>query len=203
MFGAVTLFTILYDPVMARADRAGLGRLRRRLVAEASGRVLEVGSGTGRNLAFYRDVEAVVALEPDEDLRDRLLRRMPAARVPVEVHDAGLEDSGLPGASFDTVVSTLVLCSVDDQAKVLGEVRRLLRPDGRLLFLEHVRAPGLWGALQAAATPVWRRLAGGCRLDRRTLQAIRNAGLAVTDCHRSGVLVRGVARPARTPVAVP
>ncbi|HET9443051.1 MAG TPA: class I SAM-dependent methyltransferase, partial [Acidimicrobiales bacterium] len=196
----MALFAVLYDPVMALADRAGLARLRRRLVAEARGRVLEVGSGTGRNLALYRDVEAVVALEPDDAMRDRLLRRIPAAAVPVEVHDAGLGESGLADASFDTVVSTLVLCSVDDQDAVLGEIRRLLKPDGQFLFLEHVRSPGLWGTLEAAVTPVWRRLAGGCHLDRRTLQAMRAAGLAITDCQRSGLLVRGVARPARHPV---
>ena len=191
-----SLHALLYDPVMELADRAGLAGRRRRLVAEARGRVLEVGGGTGRNVGLYRDVEALVVLEPDAAMRRRLLDRLAGAAVPVEVHEVGVEESGLPDASFDTVVASLVLCSVDDQARALAEIRRLLKPGGRLLFLEHLRAPGWPGRLQALATPVWSRLAGGCHLDRPTLDAIRGAGLAITDCDRWGVLVQGTARPA-------
>ena len=187
----------VYDPVMSLADRAGLGERRRRLVAEARGRVLEIGAGTGRNLPLYREVDSVVVLEPDDEMRRRLLDRVAAAAVAVEVHEAGIEDSGLPDASFDTVVSSLVLCSVPDQRAALAEVRRLLRPEGRLLFLEHVRASGPLGSLQDLAAPAWGHLNGGCRLDRRTLRALREAGFAITDCDRAGILVQGVARPSQ------
>ncbi|MBW3615185.1 MAG: class I SAM-dependent methyltransferase [Actinobacteria bacterium] len=190
------IHALLYDPVMGLADRAGLGARRRRLVAEARGRVLEVGGGTGLNLPLYRDVEAVVVLEPDSSMRRRLLHRLATAAVPVEVHETTIEESGLPDGSFDTVVATLVLCSVADQGRALGEIRRLLGPGGRLLFLEHVRASGWLGRAQAVATPFWSRLAAGCHLDRPTLGAIRAAGLAITDCDRWGVFVQGVARPA-------
>ncbi len=196
------LHALLYDPVMELVDRAGLAARRRRLVAEARGRVLEAGGGTGRNLALYREVEALVVLEPDGAMRRRLLERIGAAAVPVEVHEAPIESSGLPDASFDTVVTTLVLCSVDDQGRALAEIHRLLKPGGRFLFLEHVRAPGWAGRLQVVATPAWSRLAAGCHLDRSTLDAIRAASLAITDCDRWGVPEQGTARPARRPAGV-
>lgn len=186
----------LYDPFMGLVDRAGLGERRRRLVAEAKGEVVEVGGGTGRNLPHYRDVDRVVVLEPDAAMRSRLLARVPAARVPVEVHETGIDDTTLPAGFADTVVASLVLCSVPDQASALAAMKRLLKPGGRLLFLEHVRSPGLRGKVQSAVTPVWHRTAGaGCHLDRATLDAIRAAGFAVTDCHRSGALVQGIAVP--------
>ena len=193
----------LYDPFMGLVDRVGMADRRRRLIAEATGEVVEVGGGTGRNLAYYRDVTRVVVLEPDAAMRAKLLARVPAARVPVEVHETGIENSMLPEGFADTVVASLVLCTVQDQAAALAVVKRLLKPEGRLLFLEHVRSPGLRGRVQSAATPVWSRTAGaGCHLDRPTLDAIRAAGFAITDCHRSGAIVQGIAVPSkRTPKA--
>ena len=192
------IHAFLYDPLMGLVDRAGMGERRRRLVAEARGEVVEVGGGTGRNLPFYRDVDRVVVLEPDGAMRARLLARVDAAAVPVEVHETGIEDSRLPDGFADTVVTSLVLCTVPSPAAALAEIRRLLKPDGRLLFLEHVAVPGVRGRLQALATPVWSRtLGGGCHLDRPTLDSIRAAGFAITDCHRSGVLVQGIAVPSK------
>ena len=186
----------LYDPFMALVDRAGMADRRRRLVAEARGEVVEVGGGTGRNLMHYRDVDRVVVLEPDGAMRARLLERMDAAAVPVEVHEAGIEDTTLPDGCADTVVASLVLCTVESPAAALARIRRLLKPDGRLLFLEHVAVPGLRGRVQSALSPLWSRTAGaGCHLDRPTLDSIRSAGFAITDCHRSGVLVQGIAVP--------
>ncbi len=187
-----------YDPVMGLVDRAGMSGRRRRLVAEASGVVVEVGGGTGRNLPLYREVERVVVLEPDGAMRRRLLDRVAAAAVPIEVHETGIEHSGLPDDFADTVVVCLVLCTVDDPATALREIKRLLKPDGRVLFLEHVATPGLVGRLQAVASPVWSRTCGaGCRLDRHTLDEFRSAGFAITDCQRSGALVQGIAVPSK------
>jgi SAM-dependent methyltransferase len=188
----------LYDPVMSLVDRAGMADRRRRLVAEARGEVVEVGGGTGRNLPLYRDVDRVVVLEPDGAMRRRLLGRVASAAVPVEVHETGIEDTILPDGFADTVVASLVLCTVPSAAAALASIRRLLKDDGKLLFLEHVRSPGWRGRVQAAVTPVWSRTAGaGCHLDRPTLDAIRGAGFAITDCHRSGALVQGIAVPSR------
>jgi SAM-dependent methyltransferase len=139
-------------------------------------------------------------------MRRRLLARIGSATspVPYEVHEAGIDDATFPDVSFDTVVATLVLCTVPDQRRAVGAIRRWLAPDGRLLFLEHVRATGLTGRLQWAAGPLWRHLAAGCHLDRDTLGTLRQADLAVTDCERfampassilMGSCVQGVARP--------
>jgi len=186
----------LFDPSLGLLDRAGLGDRRRRLVAECRGRVLEVGGGTGRNLPLYRDVESVTVVEPDASMRARLLPRVKAAAVPVEVHEVGVEaavETFGPG-SFDTVVCSLVLCTVPSQETALGAIHTLLKPDGRLLFLEHVQVPGLRGRLQSLSTPLWSRsLGAGCHLDRATLDAVRAAGFVITDCDRSGVLVQGIA----------
>lgn len=189
----VQLHAFLYDPGLGIANRSGVAARRRRLIAGARGRVLEVGGGTGRNLPLYRDVDGVTVL--DVAPGPRTLDRVAAAAVPVELHERTLHDSGLPDASFDTIVCTLVLCTVADQSEALVELRRLLEPErGRMLFLEHVRAPAWRGLVQSALTPVWARLGAGCHLDRDTLDAIRAAGFVITDCDRSGVLVQGIAQ---------
>lgn len=196
-------FAAFYDGVSQLADRAGLAERRRRLLSEATGRVLEVGAGTGLNLAHYRDVDEVVVLEPDDAMRRRMERRVEAAPVPVEVQATSLEDAPFQDASFDTVVVTLVLCSVPDHRAALDRIRRLLKADGRLLFLEHVGGTGARRAVQRAATPVWCRVNAGCHLDRDTAAAIRQAGFLVTDIERhrvpadpfTGLMIQGIARP--------
>jgi SAM-dependent methyltransferase len=184
----------LYDPFMGLVDRAGLAERRRRLIADASGAVLEVGGGTGLNLRHYRDVDSVTVIEPDAAMRRRLLERVAGAPVPIELHEVPIESSGLADDSFDTVVATLVLCTVDDQSVALREIRRVLRPEGRFLFLEHVRSPGWRGRAQSLATPAWSRTLGaGCHLDRRSVDAIRDAGFVVDRCDRSGSITSGIA----------
>jgi SAM-dependent methyltransferase len=179
------LFAALYDRVTAPSERAGLSDRRRRLLADASGRVLELGGGTGLNLPHYpAGLEQVVVLEPDGAMRERLLTRVPSAPAPVEVHEAGIEDATFPDGSFDTVVSTLTLCTVPDLDAALATVRRVLKPGGHLLFIEHVRARGLQGVAQRVSAPVWTRMAAGCHPDRDILGAMRTNGLAVTDCDR-------------------
>lgn len=141
------------------------------------------------------------------DARRRRLLSAASGRV-LEVGAAldgrALADAPFPDATFDTVVCTLVLCRVPDLDAALAAVRRLLAPGGRLLFLEHVRAPGARGRIQALAAPVWERTAGGCHPDRDTPAAIRRAGLVITDIERFRVplggpllspAVQGVARP--------
>jgi SAM-dependent methyltransferase len=180
-----TLFAAVYDRVTAPAERAGLADRRRRLLAGATGRVLEIGGGTGLNLAHYPSgLERVDVLEPDAAMRDRLLAKMPAAGVPVEVHEAGIEDDSLPTDGYDTVVSTLTLCTVPDLDAALAAIHRVLAPNGRLRFIEHVRATGVQGLAQRATAPVWTRVAAGCHPDRDILAAMRANGFAVTDLDR-------------------
>jgi ubiquinone/menaquinone biosynthesis C-methylase UbiE len=173
------IFAALYDPVGASAERRWMGGRRRRLLAGARGAVLEIGGGTGANLAHYRDVDRVTIAEPDPFMRNKIGPKLVDARVPVEVASAGAEALPFPDGSFDTVVSTLVLCTVPDQEAALDEVRRVLRPGGRLLFIEHVRATGSAARWQDRLEPLWRRLLGGCHPNRDTVAAIEEAGFEI------------------------
>lgn len=177
--GRHPVFAALYDLMGASMERRWMGDRRRRLLAGARGAVLEIGGGTGANLVHYRDVDRVTIAEPDPFMRSRIGPKLEDARVPVEVSAAGAEALPFPGGSFDTVVSTLVLCTVPDQAAALDEVRRILRPGGRLLFIEHVRAAGSMSRWQDRLEPLWRRLFGGCHPNRDTVAAIEEAGFEI------------------------
>jgi len=171
---------------LAATEARGLATRRRRLLATATGRVLEIGGGTGLNLRHYRPdrVSSLVVLEPDAAMRARLVRRATSVALPLEVRGEAVDDADLPETGFDTVVATLTLCCLPDPARAAASIARWLAPGGRLLFIEHVRAIGVRGWLQGAATPLWSKVAGGCHLDRDTLQTLRDAGLAVSDCER-------------------
>ena len=199
------LFAAMYDRVMAPVERAGLADRRRELLGQARGTVLEVGGGTGLNLPHYPSAaERVVVLEPDDAMRHRLLARVAEAPVPVEVHEAGIEQAPFDDDMFDTVVSTLTLCTVADPAAALRQMRRVLKPDGRLLFLEHVVAPGARGRVQKAARLVWSRLAAGCHPARDTVGTIRDAGFVVTSCDRfAQARANPIVRPHAAGVAIP
>jgi ubiquinone/menaquinone biosynthesis C-methylase UbiE len=188
-------FSRLYDPALAPIELLGLRRVRREIVGNAGGAVLEVGAGTGRNLPHYRQARLVVATDPDTAMLRRARRRAAAARVPVGLLAADAQALPLPAAFFDTVVATCVLCTVPDPEAGLREIRRVLKPGGELRLLEHVRAPSpRLAQLQDRLTPVWRRVAGGCHLNRDTLESLRQAGFA-PDCVLSSF--RGVVVQAR------
>jgi len=152
---------------------------RRKVIPQAAGRVLEIGIGTGRNLAFYdrRKVTALVGIEPSERMHRLARRRSDRAGLPVELHSLAAERLPLASASFDCVVCTYTLCSVDDPVAALAEMRRVLRPDGRLLFAEHGLAPdGDVSRWQHRIEPWWSKIAGGCRLTRDMPLLLRDAG---------------------------
>lgn len=200
------LMAALYDRAMHGVEEAGLIRWRTDLLRDLSGEVLEIGAGTGANLPLYPPaVRRLVLVEPDPHMRRRLRHRHPAGTWELEIRGERLETLALPPASFDAVVTTLVLCSVPDQAAALRHIRELLRPGGRLIFLEHVAADGdeLARKWQRRLDPVWWRVAGGCRLTRRTEDAIREAGFTLERIEREAMgkaprmvraTVRGVAR---------
>lgn len=182
-----------YDWILAASEARGLTARRRALVGTAAGRVLEVGAGTGLNLRHYRpdQVKSIVALEPDGAMRRRLAGRAARSSVPLRVQASTIGEAAFAPASFDTIVATLVLCSVDDPERAAEALHRWLVPGGRLLFIEHVRAFGALALLQRAVTPAWARAAAGCRLDRDTLSTMRRAGLVVTDCERFALPAAG------------
>ena len=177
----VRIMAVLYDPFVWLGEVAGMRRRRRRLVAGAYGHVVEIGAGTGLNVAHYTDaVSRLVLTEPEPGMRRKLARRLERHACPTWILDAPAERLPLADASVDTVVSTLVLCTVDDPESALREIARVLRPDGQLLFIEHVRAISqLLAALQDKLLRPWRAFAGGCMCNRPTVELMRACGFTV------------------------
>lgn len=174
------LVAALYDRGVRRAEEAGLRERRRRLLAGLAGDVLEIGAGTGLNLQHYPAGVRLVLLEPGPHMRRRLAARLAGLPVRGEIVAGQAEELPFPDASFDAVVSTLVLCSVSDLDRALAEIRRVLRPGGRLALIEHVRGEGVLGALQDAIAPPSRAVSS-CSPNRRTAQAVRAAGFELAE----------------------
>ena len=169
-----------YDFFLALAERRGMRQRRRALLADARGRVLEIGAGTGLNLEHYPDaVDELVLTEPEPGMRWRLEQRARASGRRVSVVEAGAQELPFPDGSFDAVVSTMVLCTVPDPAVAMAEIRRILRPDGRLLFIEHVRADdeARLARWQDRLEAPWRAFGEGCRCNQPTLALLDEAGL--------------------------
>jgi ubiquinone/menaquinone biosynthesis C-methylase UbiE len=199
------LMARFYDGFMRETEAHCLQAWRAELLGGLRGAVLEVGAGTGANLGHYgSDLSRLVLAEPDPHMRARLEDAVAARGLAAQISEAGVEALPFPDATFDAVVSTLVLCSVPDLPAALGELRRVLRPGGQLVFLEHVAAEGggrlFW---QRCLEPVWKLGAGGCHLTRRTAAAIREAGFELSSCQAESMrkalpflrpTVRGVAR---------
>jgi ubiquinone/menaquinone biosynthesis C-methylase UbiE len=175
-------FALTYDRQVAKVEQAGLGELRQTLLADASGRVLEVGSGTGANLPFYGPgVESLTVTEPEPAMLRRLEQRVREQAPRAKVVRAPAEQLPFEDDAFDVAVSTLVLCGVDDQGRALRELRRVLRPGGRLIFIEHVRSdePGL--ARWQDRLNGLNRFVACCDCNRRTLDSIKAEGFEVTN----------------------
>jgi SAM-dependent methyltransferase len=182
-------FAAVYDRLLAKGERRGMAARRTAVLAEARGRTLEIGAGTGLNLEHYpAAVDELVLTEPDPAMLPRLHRRVTelardgheiAARTDIVAAPAGALP--FPDGAFDTVVSTLVLCTAPEPAEVLAELRRVLRPDGRLLLIEHVLAPdsprlARW---QRRLNGPWAGFAQGCRCHQPTSALLADAGLDV------------------------
>ena len=168
----------IYDGMCAVMERVGLGKWRRWLVLGARGLTLDVGCGTGRNLPLYGPAARAIGLEPCAETLRKARRRWP--RTPLVRGSA--EALPFRDGAFDTVVSGLVFCSVPRPEVGLAEVRRVLKSDGQLRMIEHVRATTPWKArLQDFLQPAWTRLAGGCHPNRDTEQAVAAAGFAIDE----------------------
>jgi len=171
------IFAAGYDPLSARWEKRHGANLRKKLLEHARGRVLEIGVGTGLNLPHYPPVDELVAADPSEPMLRRARRRAAETGRDVTFVEAPAEQLPFEDDSFDTVVSMLVLCTVENQQRALQEVRRVLRPSGQFLFSEHVRSdePKL-ARWQDRLEPIWGVVANGCHPNRNTLDGIRAAG---------------------------
>jgi ubiquinone/menaquinone biosynthesis C-methylase UbiE len=200
------IFAAFFDRMSRTVERKGMGDLRRNLLANATGRVVEIGAGTGLNFSHYPPVVTeVVATEPDPSMLRRAREAATRAPVPVRLERAGAEHLPVDDGFADTVVATLVFCTIPDPPAALAEIRRVLAPGGRVLFLEHVRAenPRL-ARWQDRLQPLWSRFGGGCHPNRDTIAAIEQAGFRFDEMQRFSfrpniVLdkphARGIARP--------
>jgi SAM-dependent methyltransferase len=180
------LFARGYDRFVKAGEDAGLREKRRELLSHAHGRTLEIGAGTGLNLELYPDsVTELVVTEPDGHMRAQLVKKLAVVSRRAEVVDAGAEHLPLPDASIDTVVATLVFCTIPDPQSALAEITRVLKPEGRLLFLEHVRAndPKVARWQDRLERP-WGGFGRGCHPNRDTLATINASGLEVSQVER-------------------
>ncbi len=190
------IFARLYDASFKKAEKEGLADQRASLIAEASGDVLEIGAGTGLNLAHYSpEVASLVLTEPSEPMADQLRAKLGDRDVQVVI--AGAESLPFPDDSFDSVVCTLVLCTVDDPEASIAEIRRVLRPGGRLLLIEHVRsedpASAKW---QDRLERPWKAFGNGCRCNRDTAAKLGASGFDVSALKQSEL-------PAAPPIVRP
>ena len=171
-------FAAIYDRMMASAERSFMKGVREEIAGGASGRVLELGAGTGANFAYYGlDADEIFAIEPDPYMLDRARPRADEAPRPIDLRQAPAEEIPFEDASFDTIVSTLVMCSVEDPRRALSEARRVLKPSGRLRLYDHVRYSHAFGAFwQDLIAPAWRYFGAGCSPNRDIAALVREAG---------------------------
>jgi ubiquinone/menaquinone biosynthesis C-methylase UbiE len=175
-------YAAVYDPILSKGGRRKLEPLRAEVAGGASGRVLEVGCGTGANFPFYdwAKVESLEATEPDPHMLSRAYPKLAdfddATRAKVTIRQAPAEALPFADAGFDCVVATLVYCTVKDLDQALKEALRVLKPGGTLRLLEHVASTGFEAVVQRAIQPVYGWTAAGCDLNRHTEDAVRAAG---------------------------
>ncbi|MFC9909661.1 class I SAM-dependent methyltransferase [Streptomyces sp. NPDC059862] len=193
------LFARYYARVSVAAEtRLGMAGVRDRLLAGLSGRVLEIGAGNGLNFAHYpRTVSEVVAIEPERSLRQLAVEAALRAQMPVDVVPGAAEALPVKSEAFDAVVLSLVLCSVRDVPRALGEVRRVLRPGGQVRFFEHGRGGGraMTFTQRALDRTVWPQLNGGCHLSRDPVAALRDTGFELGPYRRMLMPEKGPVLP--------
>ncbi len=190
-------FAPWYDLAEALPEALGVRRLRRRLLAQASGLVLEVAAGTGKNFRFYRPGRPVLAVDLSREMLERARQRARRLERPYRFAVMDAQQLGFRDGSFDTVVSTLSTCTFPDPIQALREMSRVCRPDGRILLVEHGRSERGWAArYQDRRAEAHERMIG-CRWNREPLELVRQAGLQITRADRRflGVFYSIEARP--------
>jgi ubiquinone/menaquinone biosynthesis C-methylase UbiE len=178
-------FAALYDRVLKGTEEAGLRERRREVLSAASGRTIEIGAGTGANVGLFPDaVTELVMSEPDPHMGKRLRRHIAEARSPAQLIESPAERLPFEDSSFDTAVFTLVLCTVPDPAAALREAARILKPGGKLLFVEHVRGEDGLARWQDRLERPWKFFADGCHCNRDTVATIEASPFALETVER-------------------
>jgi len=206
-------FAALFDKLSESHERTFMKEIRPRIVGGAQGRVLEIGAGTGHSLPHYqgRKFEELVLTEPDPYMMQRLREKFDKSSIEAQVIEAPAEELPFPDASFDTVLSMHVLCSVGDLNKSLSEVRRVLKPAGQFRFFDHVRSRNTIGAFaQDIVLPAWSWFGAGCHPNRDVAAAVEKAGFRLLEHERmrpfslaQSLLICAFARPHVYGVATP
>ncbi|MDQ0253036.1 ubiquinone/menaquinone biosynthesis C-methylase UbiE [Evansella vedderi] len=174
------IFASVYDTFMGPIERKYITKWRRELLTQAKGKVLEIGAGTGINFPLYERCDEVIALEPNPFMIEKGKARVKKASVPVKIVEGMAEKLPFAEEEFDTIVVTLVLCSVGDPKKALAEMKRVLKANGTILLIEHVKMnQPLLRVIQNMLTPVWKHLCDGCHLNRNTEKTIIESGLTI------------------------
>lgn len=180
---------------MSPMEKKSFLAIRRDLISKAEGEVLEIGCGSGINFSLYRNVN-VTAIDPDEILRETAYSRAKEADVPIQVMDGNAEELPFADEAFDTIVGTLVFCTIPDPARAVREMLRVCKPEGKILIFEHVlHEHQALATLQHLLTPVWKRVCGGCHLNRDTVELFVREGVDIvqleTHMHRIFVTLEG------------
>ena len=175
-------FPYLYDVAMKPLEKTRFEKIRSTLVHKAYGQVLEIGFGTGANFPYYVHTTRVDAIEPNPQMSKQAATRIKKAQSSIHTHQAKAEQLPFEENRFDSVVATLVFCTIPDPERALQEIRRTAKPGASVLFFEHVKInQKLVAKAQQALTPVWKKICDGCHLDRDTLLLIKNSGLEMTN----------------------
>ncbi|WP_449355698.1 class I SAM-dependent methyltransferase [Virgibacillus natechei] len=185
-------FPSIYDLLMRPLEQTKFKKIRKTLVSQAVGRVLEIGSGTGVNFPHYLDVTRVDAIEPNPLMKERALKRTERARISIQTYLVKAEKLPFADNTFDSVVATLVFCTIPEPMKALQEIQRVSKPNAKILFFEHVRLDQAFlRKTQDILTPLWKKICYGCHLNRDTLELIKQSNLSVlkVDSYFNGIFL--------------
>lgn len=170
----------IYDTAMKPLGKTRFEKIRAGLVRKAQGRVLEIGFGTGANFRYYQNAEQVDAIEPNPEMSKQAGKRIRQSKTPIRTYEAVAEQLPFADETFDTVVATLVFCTIPDPVKALEEIYRVSKPGARIFMFEHVKMDQpLMGKTQESLTPVWKKLCDGCHLNRDTLDLVNRSPLEI------------------------
>lgn len=173
-------FAKWYDFFMSPLEKRKFQRIRAELLSKASGRVLELGSGTGINFPLYKEVEEVDAIEPNPHMIERSFAKRKESVIPINMVQASAEDLPFEDNSFDTLVATLVFCTIPNVEKAINEIKRVCKPEAKILLFEHVKMDNPFLVkLQDLLTPAWKKFCDGCCLNRETISVFEAHSLPI------------------------